>query len=190
MSRFTHILLLIALALVSVVQANTQNVHFFFRGSDSQSSNNAPSSSQDLPRIEPLLSNDTEILSTKPDRVMDSIQPGFERSKTRSFRVFGEIGTKYEVRVCSSAASPVLHELSFQDYFNGTGLVTISTVPNFYSQYPQLMKTPREGSQEIIINRLVFNVMPTDNVAPFGLITLAVIGALAASRPVLSYIFA
>lgn len=154
----------IIVSLISLVSANTETLRLVFGGS-------SPNSLA-TPVIEPLSGN-----STANDRLLSTLDLKFGSETTTSFVVKGNVGSSYEVRVCWPASFPSAHTLAFEDRLDGTGVVTVKSVPEYYSQYAMLMEQPKRGAYEVVINELVQNALPTDIVGPLQMAGIVVVVA-------------
>lgn len=188
-----HALLCFLSVFVSVVSANTETIRLVFQSPEQDQSASTSSSSPIAPTIQFLsgdqLSNHTDLTAEPTDRHLTVIQPTFEAASVNEFLVKGNIGEMYEVRVCWPATFPSQHQLTFADHFDGTGIIRVSTSLDYYSQYPELMKSPRKGAYEIVVNKVLKDALPTDIVTTLGFVLASVGAAYLTSGYVVSSIF-
>jgi hypothetical protein len=128
----------------------------------------------------PIRSLETDLgtLYDHPDKP-NSIQKLVSPHSQQWFSIEGVLGRSYEVRVCWPASQPTKFDLVYDPETQSVG---ISSSADYYSNIPDLMEHPRPVQYDVVLNRLLFGVIPTDIADTIGLVLVGCIAGYFLAR--------
>lgn len=116
---------------------------------------------------------------------VQTITPSFKSEGHDLYQIAGIPGRMYEVRVCWAASDPLQFSL---EYVVDKGLLKISYSPEYYSHLSKLQEMPLPASYEVVMNPILFSVLPSDILVVIGQVVVGGLGAYVASRFLVKHI--
>lgn len=174
MTRLIYLLCTILLAIT--VSANSEKVQFTYE----------PSRVQNTTHTSGRLSDISESLyNVFRSSHVQVVFPSFESEGHDYYQITGQPGRKYEVRVCWAASDPLNFQL---DYLDESGLLKVRYLPEYYSHLTELRDKPLPAKYELVMNPMLFDILPSDIVVTIVQVIVGALGTFAVSGYLLRYI--
>lgn len=154
MARAIVFVFAIALA-IATVSANTENIRFLYK----------PAQSMETSLAGRLRDVSEGILGIFRSSHIQHIAPSFQHQGQDWYKIEGRSGRNYEARVCWAASDPLQFNL---DYDAEKGLLKVGYSPDYYSHLPELRKQPLPAKYEVVLNPIIFGLLPSDILATIG----------------------
>lgn len=153
-----RVILLCILALTTLTAyANTEQIRFILKNTNVVNIHNA------------------STLTLSQNTLTEEVSPtNYHQKVTNRYQIDAKPDHMYEVRVCWPASSPADFDL---EYSPEEHIVAVTCSANYYSHNTHLMENPNSVPYQVVLNKVIFNALPSDIMSTVGLVATGVTAA-------------